>query len=301
MKLRIKYLVTLIFLWNLGFAGIVLDGKSKKQSKKYADKTEFNCIGKIFQNEIFVGSCVLISNKIVLSAAHVFITHEFRTDTIQMNGQIVIANVPISNEIGDIHSYQLIFGNKKYKIEKIKMYEQYINAGYKGDADIALVELTESVSNVENANLANFISSINDTITSVGYGPLFTINESFAQSLYKKQIKNAGNNIIDSLGGEIIVDHPTKIYTDLDCNHLSNKKSNPNDIAYNIEYLPTGGDSGGGLFEFRNGKYYLIGLCSGTFFDIKKQAQSGYCGQIGIYTSLLPFKLWISDYIKKDI
>ncbi|MBK8644872.1 MAG: hypothetical protein IPN15_22450 [Saprospiraceae bacterium] len=87
-----------------------------------------------------------------------------------------------------------------------------------------------------------------------------------------------GENVIDSIGGQIYLDRESLLICDFDhptrndCNKIGSPVPRP------LEYICSGGDSGGGLFRNKNNAWELIGICSGSGVDINQLMKSGYYG-----------------------
>jgi hypothetical protein len=83
----------------------------------------------------------------------------------------------------------------------------------------------------------------------------------------------------------------------------------PNKPQYNLmgdskpvslEYMPGGGDSGGGMFRQRkDGTWELIGICSGGGTDIELLMKIGYYGNVGKFTRVSVFYDWITSSMKE--
>ena len=64
------------------FSGIIRHDVDEKIYLKLAAQKQFDCVGRIYKDTLASGSCVLISDRFVLSAAHVFIDSDTRPDTL---------------------------------------------------------------------------------------------------------------------------------------------------------------------------------------------------------------------------
>lgn len=74
-----------------------------------------------------------------------------------------------------------------------------------------------------------------------------------------------------------------------------NKMGSP--IPEPLEYITTGGDSGSGIFRFKNNKWQLIGIVSGGAVDLRQFLKSGYYGQTMEITRISLFNPWIDKVI----
>ena len=102
------------------FSGIIRDDVKEEKYLKLAQQKQFDCVGQVFKDTVPAGSCVLVSDRFVLSAAHVFIENDFRLDTIVSNGMTMIINQPINPRTGDITTYFFSFNGKRYQGKSLK-------------------------------------------------------------------------------------------------------------------------------------------------------------------------------------
>jgi secreted trypsin-like serine protease len=67
-----------------------------------------------------------------------------------------------------------------------------------------------------------------------------------------------------------------------------------------LEYICSGGDSGGGLFRQKGNGWELIGICGGGGggVDLQILMKTGYYGQKMSWTRLSPFTSWIAEQTK---
>jgi hypothetical protein len=108
-------LLLLLLIAFIFTSGIYRDDVSKDKYLKLASQKQFDCVGRIFKDTDAAGSCVLIGRKYVLSAAHVFIESDYRTDTIKMGDKTFTSNTPYNSRTGDIRNYIFKFNGKSYR------------------------------------------------------------------------------------------------------------------------------------------------------------------------------------------
>jgi hypothetical protein len=273
------------------FSGIVRDDVSETKYLKLAQKKQFDCVGQIFKGEMFSGSCVLISDRILLSAAHVFIDHDSRTDTIKINGQTIFVYIPINIRVTNVSRLYVLFMGQKVKVKRIIIHPNYLDSLTKGSCDIALLELENPLTNISTANLSTGYDELKSNVVGVGYGSSGPANR---PDLVKQQSKKiAGQNVIDSIAGLEYMGNKTLLLCDFDhpvrkdCNKMGNSKPRP------LEYICSGGDSGGGLFRKKGKRWELIGICHSNVTDINQEVKTGYYGQTMEWTRVSAFVNWI--------
>lgn len=225
-----------------------------------AKKTAFNCVGLIYNvstdTNSLAGSCVLIDGRYVLTAWHVFNSATgFRQE-----------------------NYKVAFNGILYNIEN---YVSTLGEGH----DMVALRLAEEVTGIIPAIITDEVIALpGDTVTMVGYGsqrPSDVLNGRDGIG-----IKTAAQNIIDSVGGASINYMSSCLYADFD--GPMSEQNNP----LPLEGLLNGGDSGGGMFVFKNGKYYLAGIAKGTRMQLS--STTGYDGSTMHWSSISSYYSWIS-------
>ena len=139
-------------------------------------------------------------------------------------------------------------------------------------------------------NKDNFLNSIG---TGIGYG--YYCSADSPALISEQGIKLAGQNIIDSIGGEKIHNQPYLMFADFDspdstCTDCCRMGSR---VPLLAEYIPTGGDSGGGIFRDNGGKCELIGIGPGGGVDADVFQKPGYYGQTVEWRRVSVFYDWI--------
>jgi hypothetical protein len=259
-----------------------------------ARQSQFNCVGQVFKGDKAVGSCVLIGDKFVLSAAHVFIEHDFRLDTLKMNGQTVIINRPYNARPGVISNYSFSFNGKLFQGVALNIYPVYLDSAM-NKCDIAVIELKEIVNDIVPASINNSFNELHSNVTGVGFGESGIASQPETVTAQNKKI--AGENVIDTLTGYSLNGKLTVLTSDFDspankdCNKMGSATPRP------LEYMPSGGDSGGGLFRKSGKAWELIGICSETRFDLEQFKKTGYYGQTMGWTRVSVFADWINKIV----
>lgn len=275
-------------------AGIYRHDIGKKAYMESGSSAEFDCVGEVLPKEgDGAASCVLISDRYVLTAAHVVVQTKRQAEDKEMNGiKLTIYNV-VSSQPGKPEDYLFRFNDKKYKAKRIIIHPAYLDSATKGNCDIALIELEERIEGITPVPLYHSSELLHRQVTGVGFGVSGPANK--PEDVSPRHEKIAGENTIDSIGGFIYDGMPTLMFADFD--HPENEKCNKMGLATACarEYIVGGGDSGGGLFCKVDGEWRLSGLCTGSHTDVQTLLTTGYYGQTMSWTSIFPFIKWIKE------
>lgn len=313
MKQCILSAVFLLGLYLDVAAGVYRHDVPKKSYTDLAAKAQFDCVGQVLsfdkekmkqsgamtilqngENIVLQGSCVLIGDRYVLSAAHVFMEVEYREDTMTINGHQAIIHNQVRSWAGKPAGYYFRFRGKYYQGSSITIFPGYTDPGSKERFDLAVVTLAEPVKDVIPATLGTATDELHARAVGVGYGASGIASKPEDVNAIGEKI--AGENMIDELAGNVYkgnlslmkcdFDRPVK---EMDCNKCGDGKPLP------LEYVSTGGDSGGGLFRQNNDKWELIGILSGGGTDIDQLLRTGYYGQTMLWTRVSLFYDWIME------
>jgi secreted trypsin-like serine protease len=277
------------------FSGIIRDDVPEAAYRELANQPQFNCVGQVFTDTTAAGSCVLISDQFVLTAAHVLITSDVRKDTIQMNGQTLIAYVPINERVSDASSIFIEFSGQRVRAKKLILHPGFLKDITEGDFDIALIQLEEPIHAIVPAKVYASAEELTSNVIGVGYGASGKANK--PDSVSTQSMKIAGENVIDQVTGPKHEGKETILSCDFDAASIKgcNKMGSP--VPRPLEYICSGGDSGGGLFKQTGNEWFLVGICSGGQTDIKQLMKTGYYGQIMDWTRVSAFTQWIQEHI----
>lgn len=266
---------------------------AEEKYRALAQQPQFNCVGEVFDMTMGAspgGSCVLIGDRWVLSAAHVFVKSAYKHDTIMDGDKRIILNTPINRRIGDAGEYQFRFQRKMYAGKTIKVLPDYMQ---NGNYDIILIELAEPVKDITPAVLNKNFDEAGTKFTMAGFG--VSGNAADAEDIGPYFNKLAGQNTIDSIGGANYNNQPTMLAFDFDHPTVKEHSTMGSTAALPLESLCGGGDSGGGMFRQRNDNWELIGICAASHTNIDKLLKSGYYSQEGSYTRVSAFYQWITE------
>lgn len=292
MKKHCILFVVLLFIYSIAIAGIYRHDKKESEYVALGAQPQFNCVGKILHNGEMHGSCVLVSSRYVLSAAHVFIEADHRERTINSGGQTVIVNEPYNKHVGNAGNYTMVFNGRQYKCKALKVYPNYLDSTTKDGLDMALLELEEPVMNITPAVISTGYNELHADVTGVGWGVYGPADK--PQDIVRGDPKKlGGENVIDSIGGYILDNKPTTMFCDFDhpTDTSCNKLGSP--IPRELEYICGGGDSGGGLFRKTNTGWELVGICHGNPINVAQLIKTGYYGQIMSWMRVSVFADWI--------
>lgn len=257
--------ITVLFLSFIASAGIYRHDVSLEKYSALANEPQFNCVGQVFTIEdtlSFNASCVLIADSFVLSARHVF-------------GR--------DKDI-DISKYRFGFKGKYYTPDKYKEF-QHDSLTY----DIVLFKLQSPVQEIVPAKVNRDTNEYNTIATGVGYGSVR--NALMINGREYLNYKVAGNNVIDSIGGDKYNGIATVLMADFDHPETGKLNKCGSVQALPLEYVTNGGDSGGGLFKKKGNTYQLIGITKGRSGQLS--SSTGSYGSVAKWTRLSVFSEWI--------
>ena len=259
-----------------------------------AHKKEFDCVGQIFMDDESIGSCILVNPRFALTAAHVCFDSETRKDTVRINGHVEIHYVPTNDKRILASELVIVLGKARVKASRIILHPTNTDSISQNGFDLALIELEKPIRSIHPASMNSKTNELHALVTGVGFGASGVANQ--PQSVSLKDEKMAGENVVDSIGGEIWNGNGTTLFCDFDhpirtdCNKMGAASPRP------LEYICSGGDSGGGLFRKKGSQYELIGICSGMTTDLYQFKKTGYYGQIMEWTRVSAFSKWITEY-----
>jgi hypothetical protein len=289
-----------ISVFSLFFCGVYRSDVEKEKYLELGRAPQFESVGRVLQakDEKLEGSCVLIDSNHVLSAAHVFIENETRPDTVNANGQKVVIYTPINVRVGKAANYLVELGGKTYRCKALMMHPAYLDSTTKGSCDLAMLELETPVTNVSPALLNTGFDELHANVVGVGYGssgPAFPVG-----NVNRKNEKIGGENIIDTIGDYMLNGRPTMLMADFDSPTNPELNAMGDSTPLTLEYGVGGGDSGGGLFRKNGDHWELIGICSGSSYNVRRLLKFGYYGEIMTWTRVSAFKDWIDEVRKQQ-
>ena len=290
-KTSVLIVLALLFISGIGRVDVAPD-----KYLKLGRQNEFSCVGQIIVDDDASGSGVLICENLVLSAAHVFILSDTQPDTLEIEGEKVVVFTPINDHPAKPEQIMFKINGTYYKVKRITIHPTYLDKASEGACDLALLELEQSVKGIKPAILNNQFNELKNEAVGVGYGVMAKANES--ESVIDLKLKNAGQNVIDSIGGLKAGGQSTLLFCDFDapdrsdCNKMGSASPLP------LEYVCSGGDSGGGLFIKRSNKWVLVGICSGSPLNINQLMKTGYYGSVMFWTRVSAFTDWIEEQVQ---
>lgn len=295
---KLNSLITLLILFTLFFSGIYRHDVKKEEYLKLANKKQFDCVGQIFQvsDSAPRGSCVLIGNKYVLTAAHVLEDYDTRTDSmINSDGQKVLFNTTFNEHITEASRLFVNFKGEKVRVTRIIIPMEYTDSLTKGSCDIALLEIEKPIPKFRPAKLNSCFDELNSKVIGVGYGASGPADR--PDLVDSKNEKIAGENVIDQINGYKYHGRETLLECDFDSPTHSDCNKMGDSIPMLLEYICSGGDSGGALFRSSKRGWELVGICSGGGIEIEQFYKSFYYGQTMGWTRVSAFSEWINKEI----
>ncbi len=208
----------------------------------------------------------------------------------------VVVYVPINVRQTETNKLNVIINGKKSKVKNVTIHPNYFDSLSKGSCDIALLELSEPITNTSVTKINKDNNELNSNVVGVGYGASGQADSAQLVAFYSKKI--AGENVVDSIGGFDYLGNKTLLICDFD---------HPNKTKYNkmgapsprpLEYICSGGDSGGALFSKKDNQWKLLGICSGSHNEINSDDDFVYYGQIMSWTRVSAFYNWIKENTK---
>ena len=287
-----------LIAFSAATGGIYRHDKPKSRYKVLAHQQQFDCVAQLFWNNTWQGSCVLVGDRYVLSAAHCFMDYLTRQETIDQDGKRVMINQPYAEYVKDITRYFITFKGKKYRSKTVHIYPEYLDKNGAHNCDIALIELEQPVTGITPAALCTTFNELGSAMAGVGYGAHGIADQ--PEHIIATPEKLAGENTIDSICGFTLNGRQVSMLCDFD--HPTNNSCNSigSSSALPLEYIASGGDSGGGAFRKTSTGWELIGICGGTKYggvDIQKLTTKGigYYGQTMEWQRVSVFAEWIKS------
>ena len=295
----VSFSIIVVAIFFLFFSGIIRHDVPEAKYHNLANQKQFKCVGKVYNMGQFVGSCVLIKNRFVLTAAHNFIESDKRADTTIRNGDTTIMFTSINERISDPGKFYFDLNGEKSKAKSITIHPGYFGGSTNECCDIAVVELVNPYLTIPKPKLNNSLDELSSNVIGVGFGASGIADNPKTVKLEGKKI--AGENVIDSIGGPYYSGHQTLLICDFD--NLKRKDCNKtgSPVPRPLEYMCSGGDSGGGLFRKKNKTWELVGLCHGSRIDTEQFLKTGYYGQIMDWIRISNFTDWINTCLNNKL
>jgi len=303
-----KTLVLFLFFANIMLSPAIIYRHDKDSTDylKLAQEEQFKCVGHNFRiikknnTDSLLGkaSCVLISDRYILSACHLFTDVITKDTTAYINDTTKIYyNILVSENQAPCNEYRFQFENKLYEPDTIIFHPGYFGANPKGKSknyDICLIKLKEPVSNIKIPQLNNKYDEVGKKAVGVGWGHY---GGAYDDSL-KLGKKLAGENMIDSIlnfrdgvPGYMVCDFDSP--TDTNCN----KTGNPQPLE--LEFFISGGDSGGGLLIEKNNQWLLAGVSPSGGIYLDQFMKTGYYCHKYYWVRISTILDWINKTIKE--
>lgn len=237
------------FLSSSGFSIVI---RHDRDDEKYLALGKKYPAAGYFQEQV---GCTLIAPHWAITAAH----------TIESNPPFI--------------NYYVMFGGKRYEVEKIIIHPKRVIDTVDSSADMALLKLKEPVTGITPALLYEKMDEAGKNIVIVGRGVTGTGLTGATGD--RGKLRGATNKIDGTLENSLIVifDAPP--------------------FGTDLEGFSGSGDSGSPAFYEENGKLYLIGIDSFSSGDAETKTAGKYMTFSG-YARISTRRKWILDTMKAD-
>jgi hypothetical protein len=175
--------------------------------------------------------------------------------------------------------YYVVFGGKRYEVEKIIIHPKRTRDAVDSSADIALLKFKEPVTGITPALLYDRMDEAGKQVVLAGYGK--TGNGLTGATGERGKLRGATNEIEGALENSLLLvfDAPPH--------------------GTDLEGINGAGDSGSPAIYEENGKLYIMGVSSFNSGDEKKGTASKYWTFEG-YARISTRRQWILDTIRTD-
>lgn len=287
---KFLFLCLLIFWLVIDLqSGVVRDDVKPKKCISLANEAQFNCVGKIMEGENMIGSCVLLSDRWVITSARILMEKAVRVDTVNVDGVDITIQESKVTRTKAISSLKILIGETEYLCDKIILHPNYLEKVYKGKYfNLAMIKLTLPVKNVIPLPINKEENELGTEVFLAGYGACGKASDLSSITVFNQL--NAGTNLIDSVGGWPIKGKYSLMYITMTDpkNQEAVLKATP------MEFLPTPLDEGGGAFrKLSNGNWEVTAINTGLPLIYSSIASAGYIDQKAEYTRLMLFTDWI--------
>lgn len=242
------------------------------------------------QGETLLGSCVLVDSLHVLTAAHNLFEYKFQMHRLAHGEEV---EKVVEERILPLGFLRVWFNQKNYEVVDWTCHPDYrLGTG----PDLMLLKLNKPLKNISPAQWDSSPALPKGAKTVwCGYSPLRDAN---FKRTYGSEIKRrAGENRIDSsmayLGWLNWGKPSALLLADMDHPEFKSMSRSGTGEALPLEYLTSGGDSGGGVFIPDTTGWKLIGIIHANRIRREGIPFQGLYGTEMTCTALAPFHNWL--------
>ena len=230
---------------------------------------QFVSVGLLRVDDAPRASAILVSPQWVLTAGHA-------------------ADIPSGERL------MIDLGTRSYEVVEVVLHPDYLPRQVGNGTDLALMKLAEPVVEVLPARRYRGYAERGAVATAVGYG-VSGAGIKAVMSPAPSGTKRAGTNVIDETGGRIDGRRIPQnlLVADFDRPGDPSVSRTGGGVPLELEYMPLGGDSGGGLFIEQNGAWMLAGVFSGYTFSVGTALEMGMYGSLMYWTRLSLYNDWV--------
>ncbi len=176
-------------------------------------------------------------------------------------------------------NYYVMFGGKRYEVEKIIIHPSRVKGTVDSSADLALLKLKQPVTEIKPALLYDRMDEADKEVVLAGYG--MTGNGLAGQNGERGKLRAATNKIEGPLENSLLMvfDAPP--------------------FATELEGIGGAGDSGSPALYEEGGKLYIMGVGSFNSGNAKQGTSSKY-GTFSGYARISTRRTWILETMKAD-
>lgn len=215
-------------------------------------------------------------------------------------GWLLTAGHEVEAVSGEPKRLQAVVGADRYRVVEAVVHPDYETGILGHGVDLALLRLERPVADIAAAARYRGRGERGRTGISVGFG----VAGSGSRVITDPEpagTKRAGTNTVDRIGGEIDGRTLPDDFLIADFDDPERRVGNRTGAGepLPLEYLPLGGDSGGGLYLEQDGEMRLAGIVSGSTIQVHDDLDHGLYGSLIYWVRLSDHGAWIDEVIRR--